>query len=78
MKETVEKDSLYYNNSIVEGNVIAFLKIDNKNVVVYKEKNSEDLLASFYTMGSKKEEFILEPIVDEKHWKELERILNLQ
>lgn len=69
-----EVDKLYnYNGNIIDGYVIGFLILNNKKVIVYKEKNSNELLASYYKNGLEKEDFILTPIEDKNELNELER-----
>ncbi len=70
-----EVDKLYDDNgNIIDGYVIGFLVLNNKKVIVYKEKNSNELLASYYKHGLEKEDFILTPIEDKNEWNELEKM----
>lgn len=59
------------------GNVLAFIKLNDKNVILYKEKNNDDLLASFCNIGEEKNSFSLDPIIDKNDWNLLERIISL-
>ncbi len=72
-----EVDKLYDDNgNILDGYVLGFLTLNNKKVILYKEKENDEVLASYCKVGSEKEEFILTPINDKNEWDELEKIVS--
>ena len=68
-----EIDSAYNKNGVKTSiNVLGYIRIDNRDIVIYKGKEDSKLLASYYTLNREDNTLELQPILDEAVWKKLE------
>ena len=61
------------NNKIVKYEIIKYFKHNNKNYIIYKEPNEEDIYASTY--GIKNNDLILGEIETDEEWDYIDEVL---